>query len=256
MDAALKEYSTTSDTLGSEYKNWETERKRAISALEEIVKEMDSSKFTDNVTQIVGSGLGVAGAAAVVGGLLLAPFTGGVSALVSVGGVIAGVAGGITNITSDKIKDNYALSKLKEAEDIIFADQQRSKRLEEAEQKMHDALVVLKGIADDTGTDITIYLKTASGTSKGVNIVRIAEKTLTGIRGGISGVTAGARAAGKVLGKLSIGLAVVGAGFDIWSIVSNSQDIVQGSKSEVGIKITEHIKALKESLKEVQKNYS
>ncbi|CAG2197003.1 unnamed protein product [Mytilus edulis] len=231
-------------------------KEKAILALEAVVKEMDSSEFTDNVTQIVGSGVSVAGAAAVLGGLLLAPFTGGVSAIVSIGGVVAGVAGGITNLTSDKIKENYALSKLKEAEDIIYADQERSQKLEKAEQNMHEALVVLKGLADDSGTDIKVYLKTASGTSKTLNVAKIVEKTLKGVRGGIGGVTAGARAAGKLLGKLSIGLAVVGAGFDIWSIVSNSQDIAQGSKSAVGIKITEHIKALKESLKEVQKNYS
>lgn len=45
-------------------------RRDTIKSLKEIVTDMDSDEFRSNVTNIVGSGVGVAGGAMVIGGLL------------------------------------------------------------------------------------------------------------------------------------------------------------------------------------------
>ncbi|XP_071131789.1 apolipoprotein L3-like [Mytilus edulis] len=256
MNNAMQKYRTTCYTLTNVYKTWESNRIKAISALEAIVVEMDSSEFTDNVTQIVGSSVSVAGALSILGGIVLIPFTGGVSAVITAGGIIAGVAGGIASLTSDKINQNYALRKMQEAANIILKDQKLSTELENANTEVEKVIIAMLDTAKDSGTDMSVYLKTASSTDKGLKIYKIAEKTVKGFRHGARGVAAGAKAVSKVVGKMTVGLAVVGIGFDIWSIVANSQDIAEGSKSEAGRKITAHIKDLKDSLRQIQASFS
>lgn len=136
---ASQNYQKCLDELAVVYKDWIIKRKKAIKLLKEIVKDMDSDEFRGNVTNIVSSGVGVAGGAMVIGGLLLAPFTAGASLAVAGAGFGASLLGGVGNITSDTIAKNYALRKCKEADDEIKADQKRSADLEHAEKQLTSA---------------------------------------------------------------------------------------------------------------------
>lgn len=72
---ASEDYQKSLDDLIRVYRDWLETRRSTIQKLKEIVKDMDSDEFRNNVTNIVGSGVGVTGGAMVLGGLLLAPFT-------------------------------------------------------------------------------------------------------------------------------------------------------------------------------------
>ncbi|XP_062600225.1 apolipoprotein L3-like [Saccostrea cucullata] len=252
---AIRNYERYLEEFVNQYEEWIRTRRRAIRDLEQIVADMDSGEFQNNVTQIVGSSVGVLSGSIMIGALLLAPFTAGASAAVGAG-IAAGVvlAGGITNLTSDQINKNYALRKCKESENIILGDQKRTTDLDEAvlqklwnvENRFTEALETLKEVAISTKKEIKTMLKTIK---RGKKVAQVMSKTarLVGKGGRGIGMTAG-----KLIGKTAA-LALVGVGFDIWEIVSSSQDIANGSKSELGKDITNHIEKMRESLNEVQK---
>lgn len=253
---ASKDYQKNLDDLIKVYKDWLENRRKTIKSLKEIVNDMDSKEFKSNVTSIVGSGVGVTGGAMVLAGLLLTPFTGGLGLVLAGVGAGVGAAGGVTNLTGDAISKNYALRRCKEAEDEIRDDQQKSADLEHAEATLTKAIVILKKEADATKTDISTIMKTASVTAKGMKVLKIVHKTVGFAKVGYKGVGAFGMAAGKAIGKASGALAVVGIGFDIWTIVSSSKDISNGSKSELGKGITKHILELEKSLNAVEKYFS
>lgn len=255
---ASQKYQKCWDELADEYKNWIIKRRKAIYLLKEIVKDMDSVEFKGNVTNIVGSSVGVAGGALVIGGLLLAPFTAGASFVVAGAGLGASVLGGVTNLTSDKIAKNYALRKCKEADDEIKADQDRSNKLTDAEENLTKAIVDLEKKADATQIDISTLRKTARKiiTRDGWKVIKSVRPCVILARGGYRGIGAVAMAAGRAIGKASGALVVVGIGLDIWQIVSSSKDLSNGSKSKLGKRITKHISELEESLNAVQKYFS
>lgn len=99
-------------------------------------------------------------------------------------------------------------------------------------------------------------MKTASVTKKGLKVFKIVRNTVGFARAGYKGVGAFGMAAGKVLGKAGRALAIVGMGLDIWKIVSTGKDISNGSKSELGKGITNHILELEKSLNAVEKYFS
>lgn len=113
--------------------------------------------------------------------------------------------------------------------------------LEHAEEKLTEAIVILKKESDATQTDISTIMKTASVTKKGLKVFKIVRNTVGFARAGYKGVGAFGMAAGKVLGKAGGALAIVGMGLDIWKIVSTGKEISNGSKSELGKGITKHI---------------
>lgn len=253
---ASQDYQKYLDELINVYKAWIKNRRETIKSLKEIVTDMDSDEFRSNVTNIVGSGVGVAGGAMVIGGLLLAPFTAGASLVVAGAGLGASVLGGVTNLTSDTIAQNYALRKCKEADDKIKNDQERSAELERSEKQLTDVIVFLTREAEASKSDITTIMKSAAVTTKGLKVFKIVRNTVGFARAGYRGVGAVGMAAGRAIGKASGALAIVGIGLDIWQIVSSSKDISNGSKSELGKGITKHILELEKSLNAVEKYFS
>lgn len=255
---ASQKYQKCLDDLEGVSKNWIIKRRKAINVLKEIVKDMDSAEFTGNVTNIVGGSVGVAGGAMVIGGLLLAPFTAGASFVVAGAGLGASVLGGLTNITSDTIAKNYALRKCKEADDEIKADKGRSDKLKNAEKKLAEAINDLQKKADATQIDIPSLHKIVRSyiTNDGLKVLKSVRPGVALARAGVRGIGAVAMAAGRAIGKVSGGLVVVGVVLDIWQIVSSSEDLSNGSKSELGKGITKLISEWEESLKAVQKYFS
>lgn len=122
---------------------------------------MDSDEFRNNVTNIVGGGVGIAGGAMMIGGLLLAPFTADFGLALAGVGAGVGAAGGVGNLAGDVISKNYALKKRNEADDLIQDD-----HAEHAEEKSTEAIVILKKESDALQTDISTIMKTASVTKR------------------------------------------------------------------------------------------
>lgn len=245
---ASKDYQKSLDGLREVYRDWIENRRTTIKRLKEIVNDMDSDEFKNNVRSIVGSGFGIASGAIMIGGVFFAPITGGASLVVAGAGLAVGAAG--ANLVISK---NYALRKCKEAEDQIQDDQKKSDNLKQAEETLTDAIHILNEEAGATMTDILTIVNTVN---RGIQVVKGVQKTVGLAKAGYKGVGGFGMAAGKALGKAGGPLAIVGIGFDIWTIVSSSKDISNGSKSELGEGITKHILELEKSMNAVEKYFS
>lgn len=113
--------------------------------------------------------------------------------------------------------------------------------LEHAEEKLTEAIVILKKESDATQTDISTIMKTASVTKKWYKISRSCETLLDLQERAIKVWVPLEWRLDRVLGKAGGALAIVGMGLDIWKIMSTGKDISNGSKSELGKGITKHI---------------
>lgn len=104
---ASQDYQKSLDDLIRVNRDWLENLRNTIEKLKEIVKDMDSDEFRNNVTNIVGGGVGIAGGAMMIGGLLLAPFTAGFGLALAGVGAGVGAAGGVGNLAG--FSKNYAL---------------------------------------------------------------------------------------------------------------------------------------------------
>lgn len=259
VEQASQTYQKCLNELVDVYKNWIIKRRKAINLLKEIVKDMDSGEFTGNVANIVGSSVGLAGGTMVIAGLLLAPLTAGASFAVAGAGLGASFVGGATNLTSDTLAENFATRKCKEADDEIKADQERSKKLTDAEEKLTEAIIGLQKEADAMQIDIDTLLKIARKyvTKDALDVLKSGRRGAILARAGYRGFGgAMAMATGRAMGKFNVALVGLGIVLDIWQIVSSGKDLSNGSKSKLGKGITKHISEWEESLNAVQKFFS
>lgn len=130
---ASEVYQKSLDDLISVYWDWLKNRRNTIKKLKEIVKDIDSDEFRNNVANILAGGVWVTSGAMMIGGLLLAPLTGGASLVVAGVGAGVGAVGGFANLAGEKYAENYALNKCKEADDLLKDDEKKSVNLEQAE---------------------------------------------------------------------------------------------------------------------------
>lgn len=286
---ASKEYQKCLDELRLAYKGWRKNRIVTVKSLKAIVHDMDKDEFRNNVTSIIGSIGGIGSNVAVLFELAVESITGGV------GLAVAGLIGGIINYSSEAYAKNFAVAKCQEADNEIKADQTKSEKLQEAETNLINAIVTLKEKLNVTHKHAFIKLIhlvfiTESGWRVWEKVKSIPFKTernsahaleLTEIGwNGAEDVVKATKAsnfraivkcegtvqeakeidklaeAGSKIGKFSKGFAVAGLAFDLWTFGSAGIDIFEnGSKSVLGIRITEHISELEKSLIEAETHF-
>ena len=66
---------------------------------------IDAISFNTGIAKTAAGGTGIGSGVAIIGGVLLAPFTAGWSLGFTIAGAVGGVAAGATTITSDIIKN-------------------------------------------------------------------------------------------------------------------------------------------------------
>ena len=90
------------------YKDFVEARKNTLKVLDEKIAHIDDVAEDGEIVNVVGSGAGVLGGLAVIGGILGAPFTGGASiAAVVAGGTALGVAGAATNVIGGTVVNDH-----------------------------------------------------------------------------------------------------------------------------------------------------
>lgn len=99
------------DDLIRVYRDWFENLRNIIEKLKEIVKDMDSDEFRNNVINIVGGGVGIVGGVMMIGGLLLVLFIVGFGFVLVGVGVGVGVVGGVGNLVG--FFKNYVLLNVK-----------------------------------------------------------------------------------------------------------------------------------------------
>ncbi|XP_069054720.1 guanylate-binding protein 5-like [Lepisosteus oculatus] len=101
-----------------------------VGSMKTLAEGIEKTHKGTAVGSIVGAGVGIAGSAATIGGILLAPFTAGASLALTVGGVVAGVSGGATVLTSDITKYFVTKNKTDDAKKIQEEIQKHMRELQ------------------------------------------------------------------------------------------------------------------------------
>ncbi|XP_064118177.1 uncharacterized protein LOC135223577 [Macrobrachium nipponense] len=231
----IVEYAEQREKIYKEFlerlKEWISIRPRTIQGLLDLISYIDSFHKGANVANIVGSAAGIAGA----GGVLLAPFTGGLS--LAVGGIAASAVGAATSLVASFQDNSVARENCGKAQELIDKDAKATnaltssmKQYHEMTQKLSDCLRSAHGkINFESLPPIVANSQAASSYLLGTGLVASA--------------SAFGKGASKAGARLLPVVSVVCIAIDVWSIVTTTVDMVEGSKSEAG----------KELLKVVQK---
>ena len=77
------------ESFQSRFRTWDGMRSNTLRELNKLVRTLNNNQEETNKTVVTGGTVGAVGAGAAIAGLLLSPFTGGASALLTLGGVAA-----------------------------------------------------------------------------------------------------------------------------------------------------------------------
>ncbi|XP_064118176.1 uncharacterized protein LOC135223576 [Macrobrachium nipponense] len=241
MEECLKlivQYSEQREKIYKEFlkrlEQWMLIRPRTIQGLLDLISYIDSFHKGANVANIIGSAAGIAGA----GGVLLAPFTGGLS--LAVGGIVASAVGATTSLVASFKDNSVARENCEKAQELIDKDAKATYALtssmgeyHEITQKLSDCLRSAHGkINFESLPPIVANSQAASSYLLGTGLVASA--------------SAFGKGASKAGARLLPVVSVVCIAIDIWSIVTTTVDMVEGSKSKAGKELLKVVQKLRE----------
>lgn len=253
------------------YESWLPTRTDSIASLRYFAQRLNCHHRRLNIAKITGASVGLTGGTAIIGGLVLAPMTAGVSLILTAGGTAATVAGGVTalttSLTEQKITRDYGeKAKVTLEEDTkMTADFQPA--IEEMIVAQQHLAVVMRTISggEDPKVDALAALKATVEQSakvvEGVGRILMCLSTLQAVRGIPADLTAGLQAAEAPL-ALSAAAAMfsgvltgLSIAVDILVLVTTSKDIHKGSKAKYADQLSETADKLDDHRLKVKKVY-
>ncbi|XP_051888795.1 uncharacterized protein LOC127579845 [Pristis pectinata] len=103
----------------NEFPKWECRMTRHIRQLQEIANSIDRCHKGATIANVTGSSAGAAGGALTLAGIIAAPFTAGVSLVLTAVGASIGGAGAVTNLTAGITEHVKRSKKQKKVDEII-----------------------------------------------------------------------------------------------------------------------------------------
>ena len=261
------------DDAGVSHLTWMQLRDRSVSELRKLASNIDKHHKNVNITTVTTASVGVA-AGAITLGAILAPFTFGVSAVV--GAAAVGATAGLTALGASLTEMGLTKSTCSTAQEYIDADAEQTEKLyyyidrltECAEalrlstQKLDrwDSLEVVKTVfvgIGGLGTVASSATPLARGAMMANPGVRILAKQMVKVPKAQWAAQFGTRASGKtwsaaksiakqcpslagkgarVFGSAMAGVAIV---FDVYTLITTSIDLANGSVSAAGTALRE-----------------
>ncbi|XP_054724001.1 uncharacterized protein LOC129234133 [Uloborus diversus] len=123
---------------------WSCSRMEVLDTLPAVAQEIDRHHHNVNIASLTGTSSSIAGGTAAIGGLILAPFSGGVSLALSAGGLVGTVAGSATTLGAN-LAEVYLTKELTEqASKVLQEDAFYTKALSDAfrEVILHEQQVI------------------------------------------------------------------------------------------------------------------
>ncbi|XP_051751884.1 apolipoprotein L6-like isoform X2 [Ctenopharyngodon idella] len=152
---------------------------RQISELHEVADSLDKTHKGTRIAKITGGTTGALGAAAVVGGILLAPATMGASLAVAAVGVGVTAAGGVTGASAaitKKVKTNQVRKKV---ESILKEYQKEMNDIEGHLNDINTEMEKLKGVNVKSAKTVRL-VEIASGTSGALSVMNRSSGVIQG----------------------------------------------------------------------------
>lgn len=126
---ADKDWEESLEILRNTFNEWKPKRIVSIEKLKEIRYEIQQQKQIHRIGNISYSAVGIVGAGLGITGMILAPFTFGVSlGLTATGAAVTASVGGASSIHT-AVKRNIVDSKVKEAQDVLNLDDLATEKL-------------------------------------------------------------------------------------------------------------------------------
>ena len=232
---------------GYEIHEYEKAIPKAIRDIHECADELNKVAKNTGIARITGGAVGIAGGAAFVGGLILAPFTAGASLALTVGGVAAGVTGGLTTVGTGIAK--------------TVLDKENARKLTNSSRPLLNATMCLHGFLtryiekleaahkyletkegkdflarEETHAELKVikivaaYAHALGGVKIGVTLGSVAPRAIVGL----GGATKIAAAAGSVGARtLSGSLAAIGMLIGVWDVVGGVLDMKGGEDTAI-----------------------
>ncbi|KFM75148.1 hypothetical protein X975_15044, partial [Stegodyphus mimosarum] len=123
---------------------WCNSRQEVLLTLKSVAEEIDRHHYNVNIASLTGTTSSIAGGTAAIGGLILSPFSGGLSLALSAGGLFGTVAGSATTLGAN-IAEAYLTKELTDrASKVLETDAFYTKALSEAfrEIVLHEQEVI------------------------------------------------------------------------------------------------------------------
>ncbi|KAK6192413.1 hypothetical protein SNE40_003882 [Patella caerulea] len=211
-------------------------RRALVRILREEADKLNKMEKDVQISEITGSTAGVTGGVMMLAGILGAPFTFGGSLSLTAAGAALGTAGAVTGAGAAIAKSVITKNKREEINKLLENDEKLMEKLEEKLRLVYEsAKLAISGT------------KLVAGVAKSVvGLLRVGDAV-------VDGAKVGAKGLGKFAKTIKVGGAVLTAiaiPFDIYTIVSNSVDIHNGTQNE----LAKEFKRLANEIEETQKH--
>ncbi|XP_052603428.1 apolipoprotein L3-like [Peromyscus californicus insignis] len=223
-----------------------------IRRLRDLADHLDQVHRGCTISNVVSGSVGTASGVLGILGLVLAPFTGGASLLLSATGVGLGATAGVTGATTTIVEESIRMSDEAEARRLVGASQNIIKEILNIIPKFTFKLI-------NTGVDLVSAWKTIGQQIRAIRVARASSRSGTqarnlrnfaqGFEQALSGLalpmTRGARFRAAGLGLVSLGL-------DVYHLVIDSMDLHNGATTESGGALRDLAHKLEEKLREFE----
>ncbi|XP_059103725.1 apolipoprotein L3-like [Peromyscus eremicus] len=229
-----------------------------IRKLRDLADHLDQVHKDCTISNVVSGSVGTASGVLGILGLVLAPFTGGTSLLLSATAAGLGATAGVTGVTTTVVEESIRVSDEAEARRLVGASQNIAKEIFNIIPKFTFKLI-------NTGVDLVSAWKTIGQQIRAIRVARASSRSGTQarnlrnfaqgfeqVRNALSGLalpmTRGARFRAAGLGLVSLGL-------DVYHLVTDSMDLHNGATTESGGALRDLAHKLEEKLREFEQIY-
>ncbi|XP_059849555.1 apolipoprotein L3-like [Hypanus sabinus] len=268
----LKKGTQTIQDFVNEFPNWERRMNRYIRDLQEIANGIDRYHKGATIANVTGSSLGAVGGVLALAGIITAPFTAGISLVLTAVGTSIGVAGTAAKLTADLVEYGEQSTKQIKVDEIIKRYKSDLKETLEHLTEIFSVLqshLVEREIAESYCNEIktgvtagyrcySIIMQTAEVTrsimakqvlSKTTALEKLAKKPTALSRIARTGTKCPLYAT-PIITVFSGVMAGASIAWNICSIAKDSIVLSKGSKSEVAKKLRDQAQKIEEVLKD------
>uniref|UniRef100_H3AGA2 Uncharacterized protein n=1 Tax=Latimeria chalumnae TaxID=7897 RepID=H3AGA2_LATCH len=210
--------------------------KETIQKLRELAEEIQSHRENVNIAQVSGASVGIVGGGLAIAGLILAPFTVGVSLGLTAAGVATGAAGGLTSWGANLVEGGILKDRQQQIQEVLKREWKMQEVTEQILNKMIEMLKMCLKFKDIIQQVNNLKGKESVFATIN-NISSVANLSRVLARRGTRTVVQGARIFGIALSAVFILV-------DVITIAETAIDLSNGSPSQV----VENLKVIADEL--------
>ncbi|XP_050395136.2 uncharacterized protein LOC126813865 [Patella vulgata] len=115
--------------LTSSCEQWLRARNKSLTQLASLAEDLDMHHSNVNKASLAGSSVSAVGGVSFCAGLILAPFTGGLSMVLTIGGAAASFGGGVTAFGASLTEFGITFARCKQIQNVLELDKAKTEKL-------------------------------------------------------------------------------------------------------------------------------